>query len=386
MSKSTGYSLTGYGDMITDKPRMDAYVQALKQIVEPGSNVLDIGAGTGIFSLLACQLGARHVDAVELDDAIKVAEVNAAQNGYTDRITFHQALSTSITLPQRADIIVSDLRGVLPLYQQHIPSIVDARSRLLKAGGNMIPQSDTIFAALVEAPKTYLSYEEPWLFNDHDLDMRAGQKMVVNNWQKVNFTGDQLLVPAQLWATLDYTNITDPNVEGELEWHMEKTCIAHGIAVWFETKLGEGIGFSNAPGHPGLIYGQAFFPLQRPVTLTEGDKVKIQLQASLVEDDYVWLWNTRVINQENPDTLGVDFHQSTFYGAPFSHGKIKKKASAYIPLLKVEGQMDRIILDRMDGNTPLSEIAQQILELFPDRFRDWKQALTHVGKLAQKYS
>jgi protein arginine N-methyltransferase 1 len=122
MKRITGYRLSGYGGMITNKPRMEAYAQALKQVVTPESNVLDIGAGTGIFSLLACQLGARHVDAVEPDEAIKAAEVNAAANGCQDRITFHQGLSTSITLPEPADIVVSDLRSVLPLFQQHDPA------------------------------------------------------------------------------------------------------------------------------------------------------------------------------------------------------------------------------------------------------------------------
>jgi hypothetical protein len=62
-------------------------------------------------------------------------------NGYADRITFHQTLSSAITLPQPADVIVSDLRGVLPLMQHHIPAIVDARQRLLAPGGVLIPRA-----------------------------------------------------------------------------------------------------------------------------------------------------------------------------------------------------------------------------------------------------
>jgi type I protein arginine methyltransferase len=64
MDKPKDYRITGYGDMIADRPRMRAYAQALEQAVFPGCSVLDIGAGTGIFSLLACRFGARRVDAV----------------------------------------------------------------------------------------------------------------------------------------------------------------------------------------------------------------------------------------------------------------------------------------------------------------------------------
>ena len=59
----------------------------------------------------------------------------AAANGFADRIDFFQELSTEVELPERADVIVSDLRGVLPAYQHHIGAIADARERLLAPGG-----------------------------------------------------------------------------------------------------------------------------------------------------------------------------------------------------------------------------------------------------------
>lgn len=74
MGKPTSYLLASYGDMISNRPRMEPYARALHQALHPGCTVLDIGAGTGIFSLLACQFGAGHVHAVELDDAIQVAQ------------------------------------------------------------------------------------------------------------------------------------------------------------------------------------------------------------------------------------------------------------------------------------------------------------------------
>ena len=130
------YSLHFYGQMLSDRVRTDAYAEALRRAVRPDSVVLDLGCGPGLFALLACKLGARRVYAVEPDNAINIAREAAAANGFADRIEFFQSLSTEITLDEPASIIVSDLRGVLPWFQQHIPSIVDARERLMARGGS----------------------------------------------------------------------------------------------------------------------------------------------------------------------------------------------------------------------------------------------------------
>src|SRR5580765_8329348 len=114
MAGPSGYTVADYGAMIVDPVRMDRYVRALERAIKPGAVVIDIGTGTGIFALLACRFGARRVYAIEPDDAIQVAREIAAANGCADRIEFIQAMSTQVTLPERADVIISDIGGVLP--------------------------------------------------------------------------------------------------------------------------------------------------------------------------------------------------------------------------------------------------------------------------------
>ena len=71
---------------------MEAFIRRCAQTIKPGSVVVDMGTGTGIFALLACRLGARRVYAIEPDDAIQVAKEIAAANGCADRIEFMQAI------------------------------------------------------------------------------------------------------------------------------------------------------------------------------------------------------------------------------------------------------------------------------------------------------
>lgn len=380
------YSVSSYGSMTVDRVRMGAYEKALRQAIKPGALVLEIGTGTGIFALLACKLGARQVIAVEPDDAVQVARQAAAANGLADRICFLQDVSTHIHLPERADVMLSDLRGVLPLFQQHIPSIVDARARLLAPGGVQIPQRDTLWAAVVAAPELYQHFAAPWATQQHGFDLQAGHAIVTNTWIKARLKPEQLVTAPQAWGTLDYTTIESPNVQATLTWEVAHGTIAHGLALWFDAELMDGIGFSNAPSEPEAIYGNAFLPWSQPVALATGDIITTHLAADLVGDDYIWRWETRILAQGDPTQVKADFKQSTFYGTPLSPQRLRKQAASYIPCLSEEGQINQLILSMMDGQTALAQIAEALTNRFPTRFANRNSALSKVGELSQKYS
>ena len=91
------YNVSTYGKMIADSPRIKAYVAALRLAIRPGSVVIDLGSGPGFFALVACQLGARRVFAIEPDNIIQVGRDAARDHGVADRIEFIQNLSTKVT-------------------------------------------------------------------------------------------------------------------------------------------------------------------------------------------------------------------------------------------------------------------------------------------------
>jgi len=368
---------------------MDPYVAALRNAVDHGSIVMDIGTGTGVFALLACQFGARHVYAIEPNDAIQVGRELAESNGFTDKITFIQALSTKITLPEKASIIISDIRGRLPLSAHHFPTIIDARQRHLASGGTLIPLQDIIQVVLVEAPELYQRYAEPWNDNKLGLDMRPATRRVKNTlWiERVGKENDERNVgEPKTWATIDYHELESPNVSGEVNWQFEQNATVHGMRVWFDTVLAEGIGFSNAPDQGELIYSSVFFPFMEPVSLNAGDIVSIVIQANLVGDDYVWRWHTRVYAKNNFDDVIVEYKQSSFDGMPLSFPQLQKRAASYKPDLNEDGLCDFEIMKLMQQGLILEDIAHRLTEKFPERYTDWQHALAEVGKLSVKYS
>lgn len=312
------YSLHFYGRMLADESRMGAYVAALRRTVKADSVVMDLGCGPGVFAVLACKLGARRVYAVEPENVIGLAREIAADNGCADRIEFFDKLSTEITLPEPADVIISDLRGVLPWFEQHIPSIVDARARLLARGGVLIPRRDVLWAALVEAPSQYAELVGPWQDNKFGLDLSAGSRLITNNWRKTHFEPEQFLAQPVCWTTIDYYEIESPDIHARVTWQAARGGTAHGVAVWFDSELVDGIRISNHPAAPKMIYSTGFFPFLKPVEVKEGERIELRLAADLVQNGYVWRWDT--------DFPGASFKQSTFYGVPLSATQLRKSA------------------------------------------------------------
>lgn len=380
------YSLGGYGSMVADRVRLDAYAKALSKTVRAGSVVVEIGTGPGIFAVLACQAGAGHVYAIESSKIIQVAREVAAANGCTDKIEFFEELSNRVTLPDRADVILSDLRGVLPLYEHHIPTIVDARRRFLAPGGTLIPRSDTLWAAIVEAPKPYSELVGAWDHNPLGQDLQAARRLAVNNALKVRVSPCQLLTPPQHWTTLDYRNVENYDVRGNLDWRVERVGTGHGIVVWFDADLAEGSGFSNAPSAPETIYGSVFFPWTQPVALAPGQVVTVDLEAKLIEKDYVWRWITRVEPRERSFDPLIHYDQSQLTGEVLSPAQLRKIASDYIPHLSEEGRLRRRTFELMDGKVSLETIAHVLATEFPHRFHKWEHALTFAGEISREYS
>jgi protein arginine N-methyltransferase 1 len=381
-----GYSLGAYGSMIADRVRIEAYARALRKTVRDGCVVAEIGTGPGIFAVLACQLGAGRVYAVEPSEIIQIAREVAAANGCIDKIVFFEEFSDQVTLPTRVDVILSDLRGVLPLYERHIPSIVDARRRFLSSEGVLIPRKDTLWAAIVEAPKDYCKLVGAWEDNVLGQDLSPARELIVNDTQKISVHPDQLMTKPQLLATLEYDSIENPDVQGNLSWRVERAGTGHGIVVWFDAELVDGVGFSNAPSAPETIYGSLFLPWTSPVSLVPGQTVSVDLEAKLQPSDYLWRWTTRIESPERLGTPFIHFDQSQFDGAVLSTAQLRRKSADHVPHLSEDGHLRRRTLELMDGRTSLAEIAHRLASEFPERFPRWERALSYAAEISEECS
>ncbi len=109
-------------------------------------------------------------------------------------------------MAERANVIVSDVRGALPLFGDALPSIEDARERFLIEGGVQIPRRDTIYAAILETPIITNAWLRRGKIRGAGWSLLAALPMIFNSVYKVRSKSSQLMTDAQRWCELDYTS------------------------------------------------------------------------------------------------------------------------------------------------------------------------------------
>jgi len=369
--------------MFTAPVRATAYVAALEMAVRPGSVVVEVGAGAGLFSLLACRLGAARVYAIEASPLLDLAPRLAADNGYADQLTCIQALSTQVELPERVDVLFGDLRGVLPYCRGSVASMLDARDRFLKPDGVLIPRRDTLWCAVVHAPAPHDAIVGPWTEGSRGLDLHRGLDAVVNGWSGSTIDREQLISNAVRWGTINYATASSPRLDGSADCTVARAAMGHGMAVWFDAELADGIGFSNAPGGPRLLYGQAFFPWRHAVDLRAGDVVHTAFRVVPGHPESVWVWDTTI--RDAHGNVRTTFQQSTFWAQVMPVDERRRRADSHVPTLSSWGMVDRDILTWLDGRRSLGEVATMVHERHPAEFKDWESAMAYVADVSRAH-
>lgn len=307
---SDGYSLTDYGVMIEPGPRRDAYVRAIRERISPSSLVLDVGTGFGFFAVLAAKLGAAQVVGVDVDEVVHLGTKLAEDNGVADRVRFERCKIEELRLPRPADLVISDLHGVLPFHTGHFSAVAAAR-RLLALGGSLLPHRDVLFVAPVDDEKACLRWHVPWDDAQEGVSLAALRPFVVNEWRGARLTAGSLLGPGAPWASIDFaTVLPDARVQGAATLTIERPGTLRALGVWFDLEVAPGIVLSNAPGAPPLVYSQALFSLERPVPVAPGDRVDVMLAATPSGESWDFAWQARVLNAASQTVTLDERHHS----------------------------------------------------------------------------
>lgn len=274
--------------MLNDKVRTSRFQLAITRSVKPGDVVVDIGTGTGVLAITAALAGARHVYALEATAMSRAAQAMIDANGLTDRVTVIDSHSFDVELPEKADVLISEIIGDDPLGERILPTFADARRRFLADHAVAIPAALQIRALPVEVPPESLerlaftpTRAEVWAklygfafdglvatFLEHDHSVK------VNSYETRGWTR---LAPALTVANLDLLEADSDIIDSAVQFGASRDGSISGMLVFFEADLGAGVWLSIHPDDAAVTnsWGSVLQLFARPFEVVAGDELRL---------------------------------------------------------------------------------------------------------------
>jgi SAM-dependent methyltransferase len=285
--------------MLLDKPRCDAYREAIQRTIKPGDIVVDLGAGTGLLSFFALQAGARHVYAIEMS---KIADATAElieANGFSNRITLIRKNSKKVRLPERCDVLVTETLSAFCFDTENtIEFVADARERFLKPGGRIIPESAETFL-LPFSSQAFGAGRLPARF--YDLDYRPFIKRLMKAYQLVRASGKPFVAlsdPSPCYQ-IDFRSATKNPEQTFVPFRITADGRLDGFLGWFESRLCEGVMLSNSPFLPLTHWWQLYLSVLDQPQVRAGQTILLYLDPNIVAGEAQWQYAVQPASRDS---------------------------------------------------------------------------------------
>jgi Tfp pilus assembly protein PilF len=275
--------------MVNDDARNQQFEAALKRAVTADSVVLDIGAGTGLLSMMAARAGAKQVIACEANPTLAaLAREVIKHNGYSDRIRVvskpSQQLDPETDFPRntRPNVMVAEVFDTLVIGEGALSTFEHARRYLLTPNAVLIPRHAVLYGGLVESER---------LWREGGADQASGFDLTPLNrfrpdtiaLEAASF-GGRLLAEEFPIFSFDLTGAETTPVTARLDVPSVKAGLCHALVYWIRLQLDDEAAIDNRPSFDGETAGgdycahwyQVAKPLVPPIPVEPGMTLHIE--------------------------------------------------------------------------------------------------------------
>lgn len=271
-------------NMMNDKIRNDAFKAALERRIKPGQLVLEIGTGAGLLALMSARAGGR-VFTCESNSAVAMTAAGIiSQNGYGDKIKVIDKPSwdvqVGVDIPEKADVLITEIFSASFLSEEVIPTIEDAKRRLLKPGATVIPASGSMVGALVScqelAELTRVQAVEGFDFSSFN-----AFTPLVMNMDTPDYALDWLSDHVDLFTFDFQNNDVFPAEQALVAIEATKPGLCQGVVQWLRLDLDDETIYENPPGGPKATrtkhWTPLFYAFVAPRELKPGQTVTLRI-------------------------------------------------------------------------------------------------------------
>jgi tetratricopeptide (TPR) repeat protein len=268
--------------MMNEQNRNQAYFDALKSMVKKDASVFEIGTGSGLLAMMAAKLGAKQVTTCESVPLIaETAQQIIADNKFGN-IKVIAKKSTDIEIgadiDEKADILVSEIFSSEMLGEHVLPSLEDAKRRLLKPNGKVIPAAGSIMIGLFTGDniRRNLLVEDAFGFNLQRFNTIVSKKrMIARNDLDIRLLSDGVAA-----FSFDFEGDSHfPAQTKTVEITVNTAGICYGLVQWMQLDMNgdQKVMFENHPSQTSKVsnWQQCAYLFDAPVEVKVGQIVVV---------------------------------------------------------------------------------------------------------------
>lgn len=289
-------------DMLLDAERNNAYDAAIKKAVnakkqarsDKNVHCIDMGAGSGLLSMMAARAGADYVYAAEMNSHMcDVAEECTIMNGFLDKIlvldrdvrrmdVLRKPDGTAPELQRPVDLAVFEVfdSGLIGEGILHI--LAAAKAKLLMPDAYLVPCSADVYAQPIQLRVNSVK----------GLDVQqANRWRWRSDYEGVELGKDKSWVPLAdpiKVFSFDFYDIEKCVMENEntLNFSVDKQGKCNAVAMWFKLHLDDEIMLNTSPYEEKGPTWQQAVQFIKEVNVNEGDDLQIQARHDTYSISY----------------------------------------------------------------------------------------------------
>ncbi len=370
--------LQHYRQLIDDPVRLGAFQRAIAALVRPGDVVADIGCGLGTYAIFAARAGARRVFAVDDSPIVEVAREVVRDSGAGDVVELFAGHSMALAPPERCDVVIFEDYLTTLVSPDRARVVADIEKRWLAPGGRLLPPRARLWLAPVEDPEGHLHIDRFHWSKDRvfGIDFGSTRRRVFASAHSRKLGAGALLAAPELAHDYDLLQQKRVEVSATRTLSASRDGVVHGLLLWFELELGDAW-LGTGPLAPPSAWQQTLFPLATPIAVAAGAPIELVLQAAPLGETLVWRWSVAAGGRR------VDAH--SLEGMPMRAGALALSRPDHVPSAEVELEIDRAILDAVDGRRSIAALTALLRARFGARFADDEAAAARVARILARY-
>ncbi|MBL8644307.1 MAG: tetratricopeptide repeat protein [Rhodospirillaceae bacterium] len=271
-------------NMMNDTVRNKAFRAAIERQIKPHHTVLEIGTGAGLLAMMAGRTGAQvytcEANAVLAQTARGLIEHNKMNGNVTVIAKPSWEAVVGVDIPRQADVLIAEIFSAQFLSEEVIPSLEDAKRRLLKPGGIMIPSSGAMVSALVSSDELE-SLTRVTTIEGFDFTSFNAFAPLIMNMESPNYAMRWLSEPTDLFTFNFQDDDEFPAEDTQVALEVTQDGMCQGVVQWLRLMLDDETPYSNPPGDDKATrtkhWTPLFYPFALPRLLKKGQTATLRV-------------------------------------------------------------------------------------------------------------